>query len=80
MIAHPTQSSSIPGSAAILQLNCRRSPAVLNSLFNDPNTTNFLLLALQEPPVNSHTNMPSENGGWHLISSQPKDLSKASIP
>lgn len=67
-------------SAAILQLNCRRSPSIINSLFNDENIANFLFLALQEPPVNSHTNKPLEQSGWHLIASPSSDNTKDSRP
>lgn len=70
----------IPDTAATLQLNCRRSPSVLNSLFNDVNIANFLILAIQEPAVNHHTNRPPDQSGWHLIVTQPPDTSKSSRP
>lgn len=80
MIAHPIDSTSLPDTAAILQLNCRRSPPVSHSLFNYPHTANYLILALQEPPVKTHTNSPSEHRGWYLVSHRPNDLTEASRP
>lgn len=47
MIAHPTNTAKLPDTAAVLQLNCRRSHNVTSSLFNDPNVFNFLFVALQ---------------------------------
>lgn len=80
MSAQQIDALKIPDSAAILQLNFRRSPSIINSLFNDENITNFLFLALQEPPVNPHTNTPSEQSGWYLVVSRPQDLTERSRP
>lgn len=63
----------LPNTVALLQLNCQRSHTVMLSLFNDPNITNFLFVALQEPPVNTHTNLPALHSGWHLVVCQPGD-------
>lgn len=67
MIAHPVNTARFHDTAAILQLNCRRSPPVLHSLFNDQNTTNFLILSLQEPPVNTYTNLLMKAKGGTLL-------------
>lgn len=80
MISHPIASTRVTNTLAILQLNCRRSHSITNSLFNDANIANFSFLALQEPPVNSHTNRPSEQSGWHLVVCQPKDNREDSRP
>lgn len=80
MSAQPIDALKVTDSAAILQLNCRRSHSVVNSLFNDQNISNFLFLALQEPPVNSHTNLPQEHTGWYLIVTTPPDNLEASRP
>lgn len=80
MSAHPQEIIKMPNTAAILQLNCRRAPSVMYSLFNDTNITNFLIIALQEPPVNPHTNSPFEHSGWHLMVTPPKDMSETCRP
>lgn len=80
MSTHPANTASLQDTAAVLQLKCRRSHNVTNSLFNDPHVYNFLFLALQEPPVNSHTNLPSSHKGWHLIVHQPSDTAEKLRP
>lgn len=80
MLARPMDTAKLPDTAAVLQLNCRRSHNVTYSLFNDSNVSNFLFLALQEPPVNPHTNLPSTHRGWHLIAHPPPDASESSRP
>lgn len=80
MMEHLINTSMMPNSAAVLQLNCQKSPSVTLSLFNDPHTANFLILALQEPPVNHHTNLPAEHSGWRLVTHQPNALSEDSRP
>lgn len=80
MISHPATAAKIPEMAAVLQLNCRRSHNIMYSLFNDPNVFNFLCVALQEPPVNSHTNLPSTHKGWHLLVCKPADTTEKSRP
>lgn len=54
MLKHPIEATQVPDTAAIFQLNCRRYPPILLSLFDDEILANFLFLALQEPPVNTH--------------------------
>lgn len=76
----PSDAASLPNTAAVLQLNCRRSHNVTYSLFNDPNNFNFLIISIQEPPVNAHTNLPSMHKGWHLVTSQPVDTQESSRP
>lgn len=78
MLTHPIELTQVPNTAAVLQLNCRRSPPVLLSLFNDENINNFLCLALQEPPINTHTNRPHEQSGWLLVCHQPTSLQEDS--
>lgn len=80
MLVHPIQSTQVPNTVAVLQLNCRRSPNILLSLFKDENIANFLFIILQEPPVNPHTNCPKEQQGWHLISHQPANRLEESRP
>lgn len=80
MIGHLVNQAMTPNSAAVLQLKCRRSHPVTLSLFNDPKTANFLILALQEPPTNHRTNLPAEHSGWKLITHQPPDLNEDSRP
>lgn len=80
MIAHPLDKAKLPNTAAVLQLNCRRSHHVTYSLFNDPHSFNFLFIALHEPPVNSHTNLPAEQKGWYLICHQPLLLTEDHRP
>lgn len=80
MIAQPSNQASIPNTAAVLQLNCRRSHNVTYSLFNDPKTFDFLILSLQEPPVNTHTNLPSTHVGWHLVLSHPAGIQESTRP
>lgn len=80
MIAHPSDTSKLPNTAAILQLNCRRSHNVTYSLFNDHNIFNFLFVALKEPPVNAHTNQPSSHAGWQLLICQPVENQGKSWP
>lgn len=70
----------IPDTVAILQLNCRRSPSILNLLINDENIANFLFLALQEPPINSYTHGPPEQSGWHLVVNRPPTNSEDTRP
>lgn len=79
-MAQPPEALKIPNTTAVLQLNCRRSHSVINLLFNDPDITNFLFISVQEPPVNSHTNKPPEQSGWHLIIHHPLDNSEPSRP
>lgn len=80
MIAQPLTVLKTPGTAAVLQLNCRFSHSVTNSLFNDNNTANFLCIALQEPPIKPHSNTPSAHSGWNLIATHPLDNTEASRP
>lgn len=80
MIAHPVDKAKLPDTAAVLQLNCRRSHNVMYALFNVPSIHNFPFVALQEPPVNSHTNLPSTHAGWQLIVCQPTTMQEASRP
>lgn len=80
MLAHPHKVIKIPYSAAILELNSRRAPSVMNSFINNQNSTNFLFLAIQEPPINARTNAPFGHSGWHLIVTTPPDLLEASRP
>lgn len=80
MIAQPLEAFKTPNTAAILQLNGHQSHSTTLSLFNDANTKIFLFIALQEPPVNSHTNTPANHSGWNLIVTDPKYSTKASRP
>lgn len=80
MIDHLIEKTQLPDTAALLQLNCRRSPTVIYSLFNDPHIFNFLFVALQEPPVNPHTNLPSAHKGWNLVVPQPTNVLESSRP
>lgn len=80
MLRHPQEVIKITHTAAILQLNCRRAPSVMNSLINDENTTNFSFLAIQEPPINPRTNSPFEHSGWLLVVTTPGDMLEASRP
>lgn len=80
MMAQPPAALKIPNTTAILQLNCRRSHSTLNSLFNDTNVSNFIFIAVQEPPINSHTSKPPEHSGWYLIVTQPPDNTEPSRP
>lgn len=80
MISQPIDTAKLPNTAAVLQLNCRRSHQVTYSLFNDPNSFNFLIIALHEPPVNAHTNLPSKQKGWSLINYPPSNTAESSRP
>lgn len=80
MIAHPIEKAKIPNIAAVRQLNFRRSHSVTHSLFNDPNSFNFIFIALQEPPINPHTNLPNEQKGWYLISYHPPQTTEDHRP
>lgn len=80
MLAQPLETAKLPNTAAVIQLNCRRSHQVTYSLFNDTHSSNFLFIALHEPPVNAHTNLPSEHKGWSLITSYPSDTTESSRP
>lgn len=80
MLAHPTKSPKLPNTAVILKPNFRRSHNVTYSIFNNPNIINFLFLALQEPPINSRTNMTSNQVGWKLITHCPSKSQESSRP
>lgn len=80
MSAQHIDALKVMDSAAILQLNCRRSHLITNSLFNDDKIANFALIALQEPPINPHSKKPPEHPGWFLIVTQPQDNLEASRP
>lgn len=80
MIEQPLTVLKTPDTAALLQLNCRRSHLVTNSLFNDTNIAHFLCIALQEPPIHPHSNTPSNHSGWNLIATHPQDNTEASRP
>lgn len=47
-----------------LQLNTRRSSAVIHSLLNDPLTLSFHFLLLQEPYIYPHSNLPITHSAW----------------
>lgn len=80
MTPHPTHAETLPDTVAVLQLNCCRSHNITSSLFNDPHVFNFLAVALQEPPVKAHTNLPSQHKGWHLIVHHPSSVKDKSRP
>lgn len=80
MLGQTIKKSKMQDTAAVLQLNCRRSHNVMYSLFNDPNSFNFLFIALHEPPVNPHTNLPAEQKGWHLVSHRPPQSTEEHRP
>lgn len=80
MSSHHVDALKVINSAAVLQLNCRRSHSISNSLFNHNNISNFLFLALQEPPINSYTNWPQEHSGWYLIVTTPHNNLETSRP
>lgn len=48
----------------ILQLNTRRSNAVVQSLLNDPLTLSFHFLLVQEPYIYPHSNLPVTHSAW----------------
>lgn len=64
----------------ILQLNCRRSPHIMHSLFNHEFTNKFSILALQEPHVNRVDFLPSNQTNWTLISPTPTSLTEEARP
>ena len=80
MTPHPTHAETLPDTVAVLQLNCCRSHNITSSLFNDPHVFNFLAVALQEPPVKAHTNLPSQHKGSHLIVHHPSSVKDKSRP
>lgn len=59
MMTQPIDTAKLPDTAAVLQLNCGTSHNVMYSIFNDPNVFNLLFVALQEPPIKSHPNLPN---------------------
>lgn len=66
--------------AAILQLNCHRSPHVMHSLFNHHLTNNFSIIALQEPSINKIDYLPPNQSNWILISPTPSTRNEAGRP
>ena len=66
--------------AAILQLNCHRSPHVMHSLFNHHLTNKFSIIALQEPHINRKDYLPPNQANWILISPTPTDKLEAARP
>ncbi|KAG0138934.1 hypothetical protein CROQUDRAFT_102553 [Cronartium quercuum f. sp. fusiforme G11] len=50
-VKHNLNLISSENTSSILQLNCQRSPGIVQSLFNDPNSSLFLAILLQEPPM-----------------------------
>lgn len=48
----------------VLQLNTRRSSAVIHSLLNDPLTLSFHFLLLQEPYIYPYSNLPFTHSAW----------------
>lgn len=80
MLANPHKFINMPQYAAVLHLNFRRAPLVRHSLLTNRNTTNFFIIAMQQAPINSYTNTPLEQTGWHLIETPLKDMLEASWP
>lgn len=64
MSNHTNLTSSTIESIRILQLNTRRSSAVVHSLLNDPLTSSFHFLLLQEPYFYPHSNLPITHSAW----------------
>lgn len=56
----PTDQNSLQ----ILQLNTRRSSAVVHSLLNDPSTSFFHFLLIQEPYIFPTSNLPLSHPAW----------------
>lgn len=50
-----------------LQLNTRRSWVVTHSLLNEPKTSSFHFLLIQEPYLSPLTNLPVAHTGWTII-------------
>lgn len=66
--------------AAILQLNCRQSKHVMDSLFNSLVTNLFSIVSIQEPWPNPFDNLPPNQKGWTLVCPTPKSLSRHDRP
>lgn len=71
---------TIKDTAAVLQLNCRRSKHVMLSLFNSSTTQLFSIIAVQEPWPNPFDNLPPNQKGWTLVCPTPKSLSQDDRP
>lgn len=64
----------------ILQLNTRRSSAVIHSLLNDPLTLSFHFLLLQEPYIYPHSNLPITHSAWTPFYPDTSSLQAATSP
>lgn len=65
-MSRPTSVEPLPSEShlKILQLNTRRSSAVLHSLLNDPTTSQFHFLLIQEPYIFPDSVRPITHPSW----------------
>lgn len=59
--------ASIDSTLKFLQLNTHRSWVVTHSLLNDPQTSSFHFLLIQEPYISPLTNLPVAHANWTII-------------
>lgn len=76
----PIGPSTTANTLTILQLNTRRSWVVTHSLLNDPTTSRFHFLLIQEPYLSPTTSLPIAHSNWPTILSDIATTSKYTPP